>query len=83
MAVAQVREHRLQVGAMGLLGKAEGARDRVHQEPGLAQCGQLDQADTVGEAWRRCGGGAQRHAALADAARAGHCDQPGLFKQSA
>ena len=83
MAVAQVREHRVQVGAVGLLGEAERARDRVHQEPGLAQRGQLDQADTVGEAWRRRGRGAQREAALADAARAGHRDQPGLFKQRA
>ena len=83
VAVAQVGEHRVQVGTVGLLGEAERARDRVHQEPGLAQRGQLDQADTVGEAWRRRRGGAQREAALADAARAGHRDQPGLFKQRA
>ena len=83
MAVAQVGEHRVQVGTVGLLGEAERARDRVHQEPWLAQRGKLDQADAVGEAGRRRGGGAQREAALADAARAGHRDQPGLFEQRA
>ena len=83
MTVAQVREHRLQVGTLGLLGEAERARDGVQQEPWLAQRGKLDQTDTVGEAWRRRGRGAQREAALADAARAGHRDQPGLFNQRA
>ena len=83
MPVAQVGEHRVQVGALCLFREAERAGDRLHKLSGLVQRGKLDQADPVGEAGRGCRGGAKREAALAYPAWTCHRDQPGMLKQGA
>ena len=62
---------------------AEHAGHHGHEQPGLGDRGELGEAGTVGEARGRLGRGAQREPGLADAARPGDRDQPGLGEQNA
>ena len=57
--VAQMREHRVELRAAGLLGQAELLGDGVRQQLRIAQPGQRDQADAVRVSGRGRVGGAR------------------------
>ncbi len=76
MAVAQVGEQRVGRRPGEVLGRADPLRDDVRQQPAVAQPGQFHQPHAVRVPGRRRGGGAQRHAGLADAAWTDERDKP-------
>jgi hypothetical protein len=80
--VAQMLDDRVQLGPWFGAGQPETGRHGVRQQRGVVQPRQLHQARAVGEFPGQLGRGAQRHPGLADAARAGHGDQPGTAQQA-
>ena len=76
----QVLEQRVKRGPGVLLGQAEHARDRVGQQRGIAQAGQLDDPRAVRVAGRRLRGRGERHPGLADPARPDDRHQAGLAR---
>jgi hypothetical protein len=75
-AVAEVREERVPLRGLGLVGQPEPAGDRVRHQLGVALRGQLDQAGPVRVPGSGRLGGAQGDAGLADPAGPNQRYQP-------
>ncbi len=79
--VAQVIEHRVQLGPRVLLGQPEHAADGVDQQLGIAQAGQLDDPHAVGIGIDGLGADDERDPRFADTAGTDHRHQAGPLEQ--
>nr|WP_282205071.1 hypothetical protein [Kitasatospora fiedleri] len=80
-AVGELLDQHVQRRAGGVVGQVQRLQHGVAEQQRVLHGGELGEVRAVREAVGQPGGGAQREAGLADAARAGHRDQPGPGQQ--